>query len=373
MGKTKKFYYIIPCLLLLLLSGCNDESKMEVAISQNSYLNSEGDILSFLVGLRIKGQDRPASLETRPFLLKVNEKMMLKSVRQISNDWVFRDMGWRPATGNLFYYMTFERVYGSGPFYEPSSNRFFKRGDGKLMMLDADSDYDAPTEISQGGFPNVTLFHWSPDGSILAGLSTKPDSEQVNSGELAISYDGGKTFALTGINMHGGPLWLNSNELYLMPDHGHTIIKVFCDGSNVRITETFSREDCQIIFNGLLDEKIVYTAYPRKDDESKPLDKSRRLFVGNELVHETNDTFFRVFTFPYNIVIESDNRILIYDENLSVCHERRLGRNTHLLNFQPDTKTVFLVRDWKTILCYNYTKKASPHILFSVDMLDDLQ
>jgi hypothetical protein len=47
-----------------------------------------------------------------------------------------------------------------------------------------------------------------------------------------------------------------------------------------------------------------------------------------------------------------------------------LPPQTHLFDFHPQTNTVFLIENWKTLLFYDYTKEEKPHILFSVDMLN---
>ncbi len=147
-------------------------------------------------------------------------------------------------------------------------------------------------------------------------------------------------------------------------------MKVLRNGQDFKITETLKIEDCQISLIGVFQQKPVYIAYPRKDEDGNCLDKLRRLFVGDRLIHETDNPKTTFLTFTDTIAIEGDGRITIYDKNLSVCHERYWGQNTDLLDFCPKTYVVFLVRDWKTILCYDYTKKEEPHVLFSVDMLN---
>jgi len=365
--------YLMLGLSLLLSTGCNDKRDLETAISQYSCLNSKGDILAILIGLKIKGWDCPAALETHLVLLKLDENSSLNSYKHYG-DWVFRDMAWRPGHNNHFYYTTFEKVYGSGFFYEPKSEKWFKRGIGRLMMLDASINNSLATQISQDGHPHIiTNFQWNPNGSLLAGMAFKPLSQLINSGELAVSYDEGRTCELTGIDMHSGLVWLNNKELYLMTDQNHTIAKVLCDGRNVMITERFIQESCQIAFNGIFDKKLVYTAYPRKNEKGQYIDKSRRLFVGDKLIYETDNPLFRVFAFPDTIIMEADESVFIFDENLSVCHKRLLDRNIHILNYHPETNVLFLIRNWNTILHYNYTHNEEPKNLFSVNMLKETQ
>ena len=368
------YSYVMLCLTLLFLSGCDDKVDMRACINASSYLNAEGSTMAILVGSSVQGQDRPAVSETHPVILHLNNDFSLKKFCQLQDE-VFREMDWRPNRDNCFYYVTYEKIYGSGsfsgPFYEPSSKKWFKRGTGTLMKLDADLGCNSLVKINQDDHPvNMTCLRWSPDGSLLAGLIPKPSSELQNSGTLAISYDGGRTSELTKIDMYSQPVWLNNKELYLMVDHDHTIARVLCDGSDVRIAETFSQKDCQILFEGIFKGEIVYTAYPRKDEKGKYIDKSRRLFVGDRLIYETDNALFRVFVFPQNIVLEADNKILIFDKSLFVCHEKTLGLNMHILNFQQNTNIVFLTRNWEQILYYNYTKQKSPHFLFSIDMLN---
>jgi hypothetical protein len=360
--------YLMLRLSLLLSTGCND--NLETAISQYSCLNSKGDILAILIGSKIKGWDCPAALETHPVLLKLDENSSLNSYKHYG-DWVFHDMAWRPGHNNHFYYTTFEKVYGSGFFYEPNSEKWFKRGIGRLMMLDASINNSLATQISQDSYPNIiTHFQWNPNGSLLAGMAFEPSSQLINSGELAVSYDGGRTCELTGIDMHSDLVWLNNKELYLMTDQNHTIAKVLCDGRNVMITERFIQESYRITFNGIFDKKLVYTAYPRENEKGQYIDKSRRLFVGDKLIYETNNPLFRVFAFPDTIILEADESVFIFDENLSVCHKRLLGRNIHILNYHPETNVLFLIRNWNTILHYNYTHNEELKNLFSVNTLN---
>lgn len=372
--ENKLLNNVVLCLILvsflLLPAGCDDKSDMEPGISAFSCFNSDGDILAVLVGLKVKGWDRCALSETTPFLLKLNEKSLLKSYQQL-DVWVFRDMAFRPAHDNQLYYVTFEKIFGSGGFYEHSSGRQFKWGAGKLVMYDADSDDNITTTISQNCYPNIlSCFRWSPDGKTLAGLAIRPNSHILNRGEFTVSFDGGMTYESTGIEMLGYPAWLNDNELYLRTDD-NTIVKVSRDGQKFKITEKLTK-DFSIGLRGTFQEKLVYNASPRKDDKGKSPDKLTRVFVGDKLIYETDDPYTNAFVFKDRIVVEVKNkRLLIFDENLSMFHERRLGRKTDFLNIQPNTNIVFLVRDWKTILCYDYTKKEKPRILFSVDMLND--
>ena len=356
---------------LLLLTGCNDKSDVEAGISSFSYFNSDGDILAVLVGFKLKGQDRPAVLETRPVLLEFNAKSLLKSYQPLE-DWVVRDMAWRPAHDNQLYYMTFEKVFNTddnpfGSFYDNSTEKWFKRGTGNLIMFEANSDDNSSTTISQNARLNaIRCFNWSPNGKILAGSITQ--SNQVY-GELVVSFDGGKTFESTEIKMAGYPAWTNDKELYLGTSN-NTILKVLWDGQNFIVKEELTK-DFRIGLRGSFQEKPVYVAWPCKDDKGEYLDETRRLFVGDTLIYETKEQYPKVFVFTDNIVVEADKKVMIFDENLSVCHEKHLARKTHLLNFQPNTNTVFLTKGWKTILSYDYTKKRNPRVLFSVDMLNE--
>lgn len=236
----------VACLILgsflLLLAGCDDELDVETGISAFSNLNSDGDILAVLVGSKVKGRDRPAVSETKPVLLTLNDKSLLRSHQQIE-DWVIRDMAWRPAHDNHLYYVTFGKVFGGGGgFYEYSSGRWFTRGPGKLVMFEARSNDNATTAISQDGYPNIlSCFRWSPDGAILAGLAVRPTSQMLNSGELAVSFDGGKTCEATGIEMSGYPAWLNNDELYLTTNRD-TIARVSRDSQSFRIVEELTKD-----------------------------------------------------------------------------------------------------------------------------------
>ena len=343
MQRTAKLLCLILGLLLLLLAGCDDKLDMEVGISACSYpcLNPDGDLLAVLVGLKVKGQDRSAVLETRPVLLKLNEKSFLKSYRQLKG-WVFRDMAWRPAHDNQLYYVTYEKVFNTnsnsfGSLYDNSTEKWFKPGAGKLLKLDVNSDGNFPTVISQKDYPAIlACLKWSPDGKTLAGLALNPTGQyqSIISGEFAISSDGGKSSELIGIKKAvGNPVWLNENELYLRTDK-NTIVKISRGNQGYEITETLTT-DFDVILTGSFQEKPVYISYPRKDENGRSLDKSRRLFVGDKLIYETENLRFNSITFSENIVLEADKKIIILNENLSLCHERELARKTHLLNFQP--------------------------------------
>lgn len=368
--QVNDYLILILVLFLVLLAGCRDKSdlKTEIGISSFSYPNPDGDMLAVLVGSKVKGKDRPAVLDTNPVLLKFNDNFSLNTYRKI-DDWVFRDMAWNPVHGNRLYYATFEKLYesDSGKLYEQSSRSFFGLGAGQLLMLDSNSD-DIIT-ISQKNYPNIlSCFRWSPDGKILAGLARKPESQRLNSGELAVSFDGGKTSELTGINISSYPVWLNNKEIYVKTDN-KTIARVLQDGQDFKISEILEK-DCEILLNGSFQKKPVLIAYPRKDVKGNSLDKLRRLFVGNKLIYETGNPYLNVITFADQIIVEADQKVLIYDKSLSLVHEKSLKRRTHLLNFQPNINTVFLVRDWKKVLCYDYTKNEKMYTLFSVDMLE---
>jgi len=365
---NKELYLILGLFFLLLGCEAKSDIELETGISSFSHQNPDGDILAILVGLKVKGWDRPAASETKPVLLKLKDNYSLESYQQL-DDWVIGGMVWHPADDNQLYYVTFEKVFGSGgTSYEQSSGKFFKRGIGKLLMLDTNSSNGVISTISHNSYPNIlSCFRWSPDGNILAGLAIKPGSQFIGSGELTVSFDGGKTSILTGIEMSGSPAWLNDKELFLRNDN--TIIKASLYGQSFKVTETIAN-DFDIILVGSFHEKPVYIAFPRKDKKGESLDKLRRLFVGDGLIYETDDPYFPVFVFTDNIVVETEKKVIIFDENFSLCHERRLDQGMHLLNFQPKTNTIFLAKDWKTILCYDYTSKEKASVMFSVDMLN---
>lgn len=376
---------VVFCLIMVVFFPfsviADDKLEFETGISCISDLNPDGDILAVLVGLKLKERDMPAVLDSKPVLLKMNKKSSLNTYQQLDDFYDY--MAWRPAHGNQLYYLTFERIYDPNATnylefeYEFSSKRFYKKGTCNLLMVDADSDDALQTTVSTSlkddpkYYPDVmSYFDWNPNGTILAGLTINSKLYPSDVGEFAVSFDGGKTSKSTGIKMHRHPFWKNNHELYLMTDHDHTIVKVLRNGQDFKITETLKIEDCQISLIGVFQQKPVYIAYPRKDEDGNCLDKLRRLFVGDRLIHETDNPKTTFLTFTDTIAIEGDGRITIYDKNLSVCHERYWGQNTDLLDFCPKTYVVFLVRDWKTILCYDYTKKEEPHVLFSVDMLN---
>lgn len=361
MQRTKKIYLFLG-LLLFSLTCCDAKKgiETEIGIGGNSYLNPEGDVLAILVGPRVKRGAWPALAgQLQIVLLELNGESSLDNYRHIkAQDKVFRDMAWNPTDANKLYFTTFNDVL------DPR--------EGELLVLDVSSENSVVTTIKQlDVYPAIsTCFNWSPDGRVLAGLARKPPYRLVNSGELAVSYDGGRTCELTGIDMYGNAVWLNNKELYLMMDHDHTIVKVLYDGQGFKIKETLLAENYQISLVGCFNKKPVYVAFPRRDEKGRYLDKARRLFVGDQLVYEA-DVYLRVVVSTGKIAVEADKKVMIFDENLSVCHERRLAPKTRLLNFQPNTNIVFLVENWKTILCYDYTKEESPHVLFSVDMLNE--
>ncbi|MBN1125489.1 MAG: hypothetical protein JXA82_10810 [Sedimentisphaerales bacterium] len=369
MRLERNITYLMLVLVLLLLSGCNDEADTETGISAFSYLNPDGDILAILVGSKVKGWDRPAVSETKPVLLFLGDDSSRKSCQQLE-EWVIRDMAWRPAHGNQLYYAAFTKIYDdSGGYYERSTRRWFRRDEGRLVMFNATSNDNVSTVISKDGYPNIlSCFRWSPDGTILAGLAIMPTNQLLNSGVLAVSFDGGKTCEGTGIEMSGFPMWSSNNELYVTIGQ-NTIAKVSWDGQRFKIVDSL-KKDFDIGLKGSFRGKPVYSTSHRKDAQEKVQDRTS-LFIGDHLLYETKDPYLNVLVLTDWIAIESDKKIMLLDENFSLQHEKYLGSKTHLLNFFPDTNSFFLIEDWKTILCYDYTRDERPDILFAVDMLTE--
>lgn len=374
MGKRYKniVFCSLFCLCLVLIGGCDDGSGSELGLYAYSYMNPSGDILAILVGIKSDEQGRPAVSELKPVLLHLDEHSSLERYQQL-DDFLYRgDLDWRPSYGNQLYYATYEIVYDDeGSFMGFGGGKRFSFGEGMLVMFDADSENYLKTIISSNKYPaNLQFFRWSPNGQMLAGRVYP--TGRLDRGELAISQDGGETHELTGIEYSGFPIWINDDELYLnSASDKNTILMVSQVGQNFTIKRNLSK-DFSIFLRGVFHEKPVYTATSFSDDPTEMQGKLYKVFVGDELIHETVERLLYrdVIVCSDRIAVGTDRRVLIFDENLTVCHERLLPEKTRLLDFQSSTNTIFLVMDWKSILVYDYTKKEQPRVLFSVDMLN---
>ena len=356
---------------LLVMAACDHKLPMEPGLHIFSLLNPDGDILAVQVGLKLKNQDRPAYTEMRPVLLKLDEDSHLKSHHQLK-DFVINDLAWRPGHGDQLYYATFEEVYSKDGHLIGSFGRRFKYANGKLVVVYASLNENPATTITQeGDLKILSGIRWSPDGKILAGLVSDSAGERLGSGELGFSFDGGVTCESSGIKMNWlfGWQWLNNNELFIRTDQDSFAI-ISSDGQKFQITETI-KKDFNFSLSGFFQEKPVYTAYSRKDSKGNYLDERVRLFVGDQLIYETDNPYYHTIVFEDGIIFRADDKVMVFDEHLSICHEMPLEEKTHLLNFHAKTNIVFLMKGFRTILCYDYTKEERPRVLFSVDMLDE--
>lgn len=353
-------------LFLVSLSGCDRIGK-EPGLSWFSYLNPDGDVLAVQVGLKYEGSSKPAVTDLRPVLLKLDEDSHLKSCHELKDD-VLGNMAWRPGYDDLLYYSTFEEIYGEDGRLIGSFGRRYKYGNGKLKLVEADRDkYPTTTIVQDDSQKILSSLSWSPDGKILAGLVSDSEGDRLGGGELGFSYDGGETCEPSGIKTGWRVRWKNNNELFIRTGQRSFAI-ILRQGNKFKITETI-KKDFNFGLEGFFKGKPVIVAYSREDSEGNDLDKKRRLFVGDQLIYETDNYGTHAIVCEDKIVFKADDKVMIFDESLSVCHQMPL-EGKYLLDFHPKTNIVFLVKDWDTILCYDYTKNEKPRILFTVDMLN---
>lgn len=340
-----KYLCLILALFLLLLAGCDKKPNMHIDIF--SYLRPDGKSMAIRVGPEVGRNHPPNFNECNAVLLEL-EGISLKRYHIIeTQESVDFSMAWHPVFSEQLYLSTLNKL---NPKNSSSPGGEFLRfsGNSETHSITTISRFDVPPNISG-------TFSWSPDGKVLAGLAVSWP-HQLHKGKLAISNDGGKTVKLTEIPMWFGsrPVWLNDKEFYFQPNK-KTIAKVMVEGLDARLIETIVESEDTVLLRGSFKGECVYC-------------KGKGLFVGEKLILQSKYPLYFAKADKY-IIAEADRKVVIFDENLSVCHERPLEENTRLLNFSPNTNIVFLLRNWETILCYDYTVDEKPHILFSTDMI----
>lgn len=364
---------ILVFVLVNLFSGCKKKAELVPAISQfGATVNPKGDVLAFLVG--VGDQERSGVLDAQPVLVYLDEAGNRESVQR-HDDWVLYNLCWRPGSESVLIYFTFERIYcplSEGHFYEAKTNRWSRLGPARLVQVNTDQSRSTSRAVTlPDHFEHVTLLAWSPDGKIItAALRLRDDSpkESEFQNKLIISYDEGKTFHESDFPAFGRAYWLNNHEFYIMSDFEDTIAKVDCKRQKLTMTEVLAQPDFSIVLAGVFLGEPVYMAYPQKIGDEY-IHKSRRFFVGNRLLYETDNHICGVRARRDYLVLWADGKIMIFDENLSVTHERPLEKGTQPFTFHLETGRIFLVKNWQTILCYDLENPEDVREIFSMDML----
>lgn len=341
---------VILALILLSLTSCN--RKERIKIDTFSYPSPDGKTIAIRVGPERKGYpDSPPKLDECKLVLLELEGVSLKQYHSIETQkYVYVDMAWNPLDTSQLYFATMNKI---NPFKSEG-----ERPEGELIRLTLKNEgYSLETMSQFNKYPNISsAFSWSPDGSILSGQAIDWP-HIVPHGKLAVSYDNGQNIKLTDIStFHGTPVWISNDELYVRQD-GETILRVLRDRQKFIIAEKFVESKEAIYLCGSIKGQLVYRT---KDT----------VFVGEKAILNSKHTLRLVKADKY-ILAESDGKIVIFNDDLKLYYERVLNKQTHLLNFCSKTNIVFLVENWETILCYDFTAEETPHVLFSVDMFNE--
>lgn len=354
--KTTNAYFALS-LLPLFLIGC--DWKKDKQIDTRSFVSPDGNILAIRVGPESEQfhNSGPDSKSCEVVLLELEGTSFKRHQPVKTQHGAWLRMAWNTVSTDELYFATIctrRRTYFGSPL-----------SDGSFMKVESTIDGHLLTEIhSLGNYPNLSsAFSWSPDGTVIVGLATE-FPHQILKGKLAFSFDGGKNVELTDITIFDRtPAWIDNNELYIQPDN-KTIMKIARDGHDFKILEKTIESENHIVLCGSIKGAPVYRML------SKISQFRDKVFLGNQVVLQASDKINFIKAEKY-IVVGFGGKVEIFDEDLSLCHERLLPENSRVLDFSPKTNVVFLLQDWKTVLCYDFKTQEEPSLLFSVDLMDE--
>jgi hypothetical protein len=191
---------------------------------------------------------------------------------------------------------------------------------------------------------------WNPSGQILAVpviVTTKNDGIY-----LAVSYDNGKSFAVTDIAISSSKLvWTDDETLYVQ--NKNDILELNVGDRNPRVSKIFVSAEGLHLSCGL-EGKVVYYL-------------GGEIYWGNQLLHKSNRKISQVITDGSHLAFKADNYVGILDKRGNVKNERNVGQGTMLVALSSAHKFVYLMRNGQSIERYSFVDNDEIYTVYRVN------
>ena len=216
------------------------------------------------------------------------------------------------------------------------------------------------------------LFSWGPDGKRLIVSSFPPACY------FYISFDGGLSFEEIQTKESGiGPIciWLDNKRFFVYSRKAVYEMEIMEEELNIRkFFETAQNTEVMNLC-GLFNNQIVYVT--KINDNNNILYNIRR---GKDVFYQSEHRIERAFSDGNNLALmqiigsEKDQKVnsrelLVFDQNGMQIQRRAFDKDVVLCGIVYKDDAIYLLRDNKTILKYNYSKREPSNVetIYSIE------
>ena len=209
------------------------------------------------------------------------------------------------------------------------------------------SSFDVPPDIL------LTAPTWNPSGEILVMRAFVFKKRKTY---FALSFDRGKNIEITEQLYSWPQLWVSPRAFYSRNKNKNKILRIEIVGKKLSTHEVMTFSD-EISFGGVIGDKIIYVLDGKIYSNDKVIYQLKNECVG--------------------IVVDGDyiwlrdgepEKILILDSTGMVIHEKRVPTlDLRLFDFCAKTGDVYLVKDSKVLVRYNFKENSKLSVLFDID------